>query len=87
MDWMIYVDKLLNNLISFFNPSWQQVILVLGIYFLCRFRANISEILLRRRMKVELSQQGLSVEVGQVAPPNTIEDVQNKIEENLLNLI
>jgi len=44
---MIYLENLVNNLISFTNPSWQQVVLILGILIIDVFRCEIKRLIER----------------------------------------
>lgn len=44
---MIFLEQLVNNLISFTNPSWQQVVLILGMVFMGLFHWQIKRLIER----------------------------------------
>ncbi|HAT8319319.1 TPA: hypothetical protein GDD06_08915 [Legionella pneumophila] len=80
MDWLAYLNNLINHVINLLNPTWPQTTIILFLIFIFKFKNNIAR-LLERMNKV--SKEGISfgqIE-EQVVPPSTVDEAKNKTEQ------
>lgn len=81
--WKEYLNTAINNLLTFLNPSWQEVILLLGVVIIIKFRKNIAG-LIDRINKIGI--EGIHCDPSQPSPPLTLEETKSTNETILQNI-
>ena len=74
--WLNEGDKLLNNIINLTNPTWPQLILLIGLLAIFIFRKNLSGLIDRA---IKISPSGIDFQ-PQIAPPATVTEELGKIQ-------
>lgn len=84
MNWNYFIETsfqdVITNFISLLNPSWQQVLLSIALFFIIMFKANISDLLSKVR---QISKEGVIFESQKNAPITATPDEELKKNDRL----